>query len=348
MAANPVICHINLAKGFRGGERQTELLIRELSRLDWNQRLVVRKNSRLPQRLPDVQSLDIVEVSSNALSAALAARGSALIHAHEARSLHGSLIAGLMYEIPYLGTRRVTNPFSWSPVRDWAYRRSAGIAVLSNSISSLVRQRYPDTKTRIIPSAHADLARTHVRDNAFVAPYRGKTVIGHIGALVRPHKGQHNIIDVARHWQDSRPDVVFILVGSGKDETEFRELAHGLTNLEFAGQVTNVDDYLDLFDIFVFPSLMEGLGSTLLDAMCFGLPIVASDVGGIPDIIEHGVNGLLFEADISTQLNHALERVISDAALQTSMREANLIKSRNYSSAAMAASYDNLYRSILD
>lgn len=348
MAAEPVICHINLAKGFRGGERQTELLIRELSRLEWKQRLVVRKNSPLPQRVADVQSMDIVEVPSNVISAGMAARGSALVHAHEARSIHAGLVASLMYQIPYIGTRRVTNPFKRSLIRDLAYRRADCISVLSTSISSNVLRRYPNTRTEIIPSAHADFARTHVRNDAFVAPYRGKTVIGHVGALVRPHKGQHNIIDVARRWHDRRPNVQFVLVGSGKDEMEFRELADGLTNVEFAGQVTNVDDYLDLFDLFVFPSLMEGLGSTLLDAMCFGLPIVASNVGGIPDIIDDGVNGLLVEVDNSVELGDALERIINDPALQVSMREASLKKADRYSSVAMASSYDELYRSILN
>ena len=119
-------------------------------------------------------------------------------------------------------------------------------------------------------------------------------------------------------------------------------------DVEFTGQVTNVDDYLELFDIFVLPSLMEGLGSVLLDAMCFGLPIVASDVGGIPDIIEDGVNGLLVEPDNSASLDAALERLLNDETLREKMRAASLAKADNYSAAAMGASYDKLYRRLLN
>ena len=347
MSDSPVVCHINLAKGFRGGERQTQLLVRELAVLGWQQRLVVRKNSALPATVDKVAGLEICEVASNAISASVQTRGCQLVHAHEARALYAGLIGNLRYGIPYIGTRRVTNPFNISPARDWAYRKAAKIAVLSRSIAGLVERRYPDSSTVIIPSAHADLAHDHHRESSFIAPYQGKTVIGHVGALVRPHKGQHNIIEVAHNWQHKYPHVLFLLVGSGKDEAEFRELATGLTNVGFAGQVTNVDDYLDLFDIFVFPSLMEGLGSTLLDAMCFGLPIVASDVGGIPDIIENGVNGLLVGADDADALGVALEKVLNDPALQDSMRQANLQKSRSYTAAAMTASYDALYRELL-
>ena len=347
-SAEPVVCHINLAKGFRGGERQTQLLIMELAKLGWRQRLIVRKGSAITETVAGVDPLQIVEVASNPVAAGIATRGCQLVHAHEARGIYAGLLGRWLFRIPYLATRRVTNPFSRSPLRDLAYRGAAGIVGLSSTIATLVEHQYPAAQCEVIPSAHADLARQHQRDPAFVEKYRGKTVIGHIGALQRDVKGQHNIIDVARRWQDRHPDVLFVLVGSGKDGAEFQQLAEGLTNIEFAGQVTNVDDYLDLFDIFVFPSLMEGLGSILLDAMCFGLPIVASGVGGIPDIVEDGVNGLLVEPDNPEQLGAALERLLGDKALQEKMREENLAKSGRYSAAAMAASYDALYHRLLE
>ena len=347
MAAEPVVCHINLAKGFRGGERQTQLLIDELSRLGWQQRLIVRKDSALPERVADVANLQTVEVSSNPLAAGYATRGCQLVHAHEARAIYAGLVGRWLYRIPYLATRRVINPFSSSPLRDQAYRVAAYIAVLSKWIANSVHEKYPSAPVEIIPSAHAYLASGHQRNEDLASRYRGKTVVGHIGALVSPHKGQHNIIDVARNWQERHPDVVFLFVGSGKDEAKFHEMAADLDNVEFTGQVGNVDDYLDVFDIFVLPSLMEGLGSVLLDAMCFGLPIVASDVGGIPDVIEDGVNGLLVEPDNSVALEAALERLLGDKVLQESMRNASLAKAGNYSAAAMAASYNSLYRKIL-
>ena len=347
-AAEPVICHVNLAKGFRGGERQTQLLTQELSKLGWNQRLIVRNGSALTERVADVDQLQPVEVSSNVLAAGFATRGCQLVHAHEARAIYAGLVGRLLFRIPYIATRRVVNPFSYSPVRDQAYRKAARIAVLSRSIASNVQGKYPGIQCEVIPSAHADLARHHVHNDALLDKYRGKTVIGHIGALVRPHKGQHNIIDVAHRWQSRHPDVQFVLVGSGKDRAEFQRLAEGLTNLDFTGEVTNVDDYLDLFDFFVFPSLMEGLGSTLLDAMCFGLPIVASGIDGIPDIIEHDVNGLLVEPDNTEQLDAALERLLGDTALQEKMRDENLARADRYSAEAMAASYDALYRRLLE
>jgi len=347
MPSEPTLCHINLARGFRGGERQTELLIRALSTLGWRQRLIVRKGSALTPRVQEIGNLQTIEVAPNAAAAAVATRGCQLGHAHEAKALYAGMLGKCLFGIPFVGTRRIIKPFGASPLRDMAYRRAARIVVLSRAIEALVKQKYPGVRCEIIADAHADLARQHEPQEELIDRYRGKTVVGHIGALVARDKGQHLIIEIARRWQHSHPDTVFVLVGSGKDSAAFREMAAGLRNLVFAGHADNVGDYLDLFDVFVFPSLMEGLGSTLLDAMCFGLPIVASNVGGIPDIIEQGVNGLLVNPDDSRQLESALDSLLQDPSLQQSMRTQNLEKAGLYTAAAMAKSYDTLYRKLV-
>ncbi|MCB1842310.1 MAG: glycosyltransferase family 4 protein, partial [Halioglobus sp.] len=111
--------------------------------------------------------------------------------------------------------------------------------------------------------------------------------------------------------------------------------------------VNEVDDWLSVFDVFVFPSLHEGLGSTLLDAMSFGLPIVATNVGGIPDIVTHGVNGLLIEPERPEALLAAILRINQDESLRSGMRRANLAQADAYSPAAMADRYEVIYHKLL-
>lgn len=138
-----------------------------------------------------------------------------------------------------------------------------------------------------------------------------------------------------------------MLVGDGRDEATFRASAAGLDNLEFTGFVDNIDDWLSVFDLFVFPSLHEGLGSTLLDAMSFGLPLVASNVGGIPDIVVDKVNGLLIEPERPEELLTAVLTLLQDDNLYASMRAANLSQADAYSPVAMADRYEVLYRKLL-
>ena len=161
------------------------------------------------------------------------------------------------------------------------------------------------------------------------------------------HKGQRQIIAIAGELARSAPDVSFLLVGAGRDEAALREEARGLPNLHFAGEVGDVGNYLAAFDIFLYPSRHEGLGSVLLDAMTFGLPIVATAVGGIPEIVQHGVNGLLCEVDDIAGLAAALLTLRADADLRGRMAVANRERAGEFSPAAMTERYIEVYRGLL-
>jgi glycosyltransferase involved in cell wall biosynthesis len=138
------------------------------------------------------------------------------------------------------------------------------------------------------------------------------------------------------------------LLGSGVDEAAFRALAAQQSNVELAGQVDNVGDYLVLFDAFVFPSLHEGMGSTLLDAMAFALPIVATSVGGIVDLIRDGQNGILIEPSRPDALRDAVARLHDDPALARRLGDAGRRVAQDHSPGVMADRYLDLYRTVFD
>lgn len=345
---NALVCHINLASGFRGGERQTQLLIRELATRGYRQRLIARRSGQLAARCKDIPQLDIRSGSSQPLLAAKAAQGADLLHAHEGRAIYACWLASQLYDLPWLLTRRVDNPFKRSWFRDRAYRAASRRVAVSQAIRKQIEGYYPGISADVVADAHANLAAGHKRPAELAERYVGKTVIGHIGALDHGHKGQGTIIDAARIAADSHPEWHFVLVGDGRDEARFRELASGLCNIELTGYVTEVDDYLSIFDVFVFPSLHEGLGSILLDAMSFGLPIVATAVGGIPDIIEDEVNGYLIRPEQPRELLDGIRRLVEDPARRLLIAETNRAKAREFSPEAMATRYAGLYRSLLD
>jgi glycosyltransferase involved in cell wall biosynthesis len=211
-----------------------------------------------------------------------------------------------------------------------------------------VKLQYPLISCQIVPSAHAALANGYDSGEPIRRRFPGKTIIGHIGALVQRHKGQRTIIAAARVAAEQFPDWHFLLVGDGEDQKEMLAEADGLKNLEFTGQVDNIADYLASFDIFVFPSLHEGLGSSLLDAMSFGLPLVASNVGGIAEIVEDRVNGILIPPNDSAALIDSLSQISRDNAIRDSMRKANLRKAAMFGADKMGARYEQIYWSILE
>lgn len=344
-AGIPPLCHINLAHTFRGGERQTELLIRGLASYLPAQRAIVRADRPLAARLQDVPGVDVRAVRGR-MGAVGAAAGSALLHAHETGGAQAAFLRNLISGTPYLITRRVDNVPKSEAFTRFMYRRAAGIAGLSGAIAASLHRYDPELVVRTIPSAASTLTSDPEWVKAFRERFRGKFLVGHVAALDIAHKGQLTLIRAAEALERSHPDVHFILVGSGRDEQKILEAARALSNMTFVGWVNNVGDHLAAFDLFAFPSKREGLGSILIDAMQFGLPIVATSVGGIPDLIVHGHNGILIEEDDSDALADAIARLSSDQPLRDAMARANRLRARQYQPEIMTERYLELYREL--
>lgn len=341
------VTHINLARGYRGGERQTELLVRALDRRGWAQALVAREGEPLARRLGDLSGVAIRPSSASPLAAARAIGRPALIHVHEGRSLRAAWLNALIGSRPYVVTRRVEK----GPKTHWLnrrmYRDSAGVVALSDAIAAAVHRLDAGLSIEIVPSAHGALASDPARVAALRKRWGGDFVVGHVGALDDSHKGQSLIIEAAAGLAGTHPGMRFVLVGDGPDGARLRESARGLGLVRFAGQVENVGDYLAAFDVFVFPSRHEGLGSILLDALHFGLPIVATRVGGIPEVVDDGINGVLVAAGDADAIGRALAGLAGASDEVARIAAANREKAAAFSAEVMADRYEAIYRSVL-
>ncbi|MBI5229831.1 MAG: glycosyltransferase [Candidatus Magasanikbacteria bacterium] len=115
----------------------------------------------------------------------------------------------------------------------------------------------------------------------------------------------------------------FFVIGEGPERARLRELIQKL-NLDdsffLIGAISNAAQYLKAFDIFVLPSLKEGFPYTILEASCAGTPIIASDVGAIPEILRDKNNGLLVPHGNSEQLASAITHILNDQALYTKLK----------------------------
>jgi len=340
------LAHVNLARGFRGGERQTELLIRGLAALGWTQRLVVRRHQPLAARCRDVPGLQIVEAGAGVAGAVLALGGAGLVHSHEGRGVQAAWLNRVFRGVPYVITRRVQKGPGATRLNRRMYRSAAAVVAISEAIRGALARLDAQLPVTVIPSASSGLPVKPGNVERLRASFGGRFVAGHVGVLDDSHKGQLQIIGLARRWQAARPDVCFVLVGAGRDEERFRQAAAGLDNVVFTGEVSNVGDYLAAFDLFLYPSRHEGLGSILLDALDTGLPVVATDVGGIPEIVRDGENGLLVRPDDPAALEAAVAAFASDDRLRNQVAAANRLRAKEFSAAAMTGRYERLYRDV--
>jgi glycosyltransferase involved in cell wall biosynthesis len=339
------VCHVNLAKGYRGGERQTELLIRELARQGVEQRAIVRRGDELARRLADVPKLDLQAIGKPFVFSAGLGRGW-LLHAHESKAAHYAHASHALTGAHYIVTRRVDNPPSTSLLTRRLYRRASAVVAISTAIARILKEYEATLTPRIIASVQAQLPSSPEAAAEIRARWPGKLLVGHVGALDNSQKGQLYLIGAARRLAASHPSLQFVLLGDGKDEAWLKREAEGLANFSFEGYVRNVGDWLSAFDLFAFPSLHEGLGSVLLDAMSFGLPIVASRVDGIPDIVRDGDNGLLVPAADELALAQAIARLADDAGLRERLGASGRRIAADYTPGTMAQRYLALYREI--
>jgi glycosyltransferase involved in cell wall biosynthesis len=154
---------------------------------------------------------------------------------------------------------------------------------------------------------------------------------------------------------EKHPKSLLLLVGKGdkKGEEEMR-LKEQVKNLGLADRVhflgwrADVEEIMGCFDIFVLPSLNEGMGRVLVEAMAAGLPIVASRVGGIPDLVKNGKNGLLIPPADASALAKTISDLLSDKEKRNRMGEAGKKMCRQYSAEAMVEQIENLYTALLE
>ena len=176
------------------------------------------------------------------------------------------------------------------------------------------------------------------------------TAIGMVGGL-RPEKGHRVALRALARLAGEFPQARLIIVGDGQEERVLRELTRTLKLEErvvFAGRRSNIGEILQSLDVFLMPSLTEGLPMALLEAMAAGLPAVASRVGDIPTTVVEGRTGYLVEPDAVDQVAKALRPLLSDATLRHQLgHNARQRVEKGFSSTAMARSYCELYDELL-
>jgi sugar transferase (PEP-CTERM/EpsH1 system associated) len=144
----------------------------------------------------------------------------------------------------------------------------------------------------------------------------GSFVIGSVGRLVQI-KDHQTLLKAAALLSANGIDVRVLLVGSGPERERLQNQAIGPleSRLCFAGDSSRIPEMLNAMDVFVLPSLGEGMSNTLLEAMACGLPVLATNVGGNPEIVENNVNGRLFTPGDADWLAAQLKCLARDPAL---------------------------------
>lgn len=344
------ILHINLERGWRGGERQTLYLMEGLRDLGYENHLLTRKNDLFVQRALKC-GFSPKTIKKPFLLHGPFLRHFDIIQLHEVRGLQLAAFWKFLHGKPFVFTRRVDNMPSNHAFTRFKYKQVDHLIAISGKIKSvMVEWGFDPGHIAVIPSAvslvsKAQPAKVHKLKQRF----SGHKIVGCVAAL-EDRKDHFTLLDAAALVNRQRSDVVFVLLGEGvlreKLEAKAKELS--LNNIVFEGYQNDPYSYYPIFDVFLITSKSEGLGSSILDAFFYRIPVVATATGGIPDLIVSGQTGLLSPVGSAQKIAQDLLRMLDDSDLRNRVTtKAYSLLARDFSIPVMARAYDQVYRGLV-
>lgn len=348
--------HVASGREWRGGQRQTWLLARELAALQVRQSVITRAGSELSRRLiqDGVPVLPVdwqAGISPTALWRLWRHTGGerAILHAHDG---HATTVAGMvaqMRSLPFITTRRVSfrlrHPGFW--------RRADRVVAISNAARESLLQGGVEAGRISLIHSGIDLVRLRQVDPAGAREAAGlptdRPLILALGQL-DPSKDHLALIRAVARLRQRLPQVCCVIGGEGPQRPELERAIrqHNLENhVRLAGFLADPLPLLAAADVFAITSREEGLGTAMLDALALGVPVASTAGGGIPEVLTDGT-GLLVEVGDDPALAGALGEILSNPVLRSTLIERGKRRSESFSSVRMAQDYLTLYRSCHD
>lgn len=324
------VVHVELGRHLYGGARQVAYLMEGLSRHEGRHVLVCQEESGIHRHLvaarwgegtglravPFRGDLDVTYAGR--LRRLLREERPDLVHLHSRRGDGLSLWSARREKVPVVLSRRVDNPEPKLAL--WLkYPRLARVITISRGIREvLIRQGVPAEKLVCVPSA-VDAERFRpIRDRAWFQEEFGvgreDLALGMVAQLI-PRKGHEVLLEVAARIRAKVPQLRILIFGRGplreSLQTRVRDGGWG-SWISFPGFREDMHRVLPCLDLIVHPALTEGLGVALLESAACGVAMVASRVGGIPEIVRDGETGYLVPAGNGPSLEAAVRGLLAD------------------------------------
>ena len=369
------VCHIMSADLWAGAEVQVATVASYLvKRPDVNLTAVLLNEGPLARELRrlGVAVTIVDETRNNALrilvrlTRFLRANDFEVVHTHRYKDTVLGAIAAKLAGVPHVirTVHGLSEPMrGWDRAKAWAYEAldRATLRCFADRIIA-VSERMADT---LKDAGYRPTAITHIHNGIDLRTVRATRtpedvrrelgidsralLIGTAGRL-SPVKGHAYLLRAVRHILEKESDARLLIVGSGPLQGELLALARDLRVDDaclFVGHRADVYDLIAAMDIFVLPSLDEGIPMALLEAMALGRPVVATSVGGIPEIVTHRTAGLLVESRDEQALAKAcLELALDRDWAQTLGARARRLVEREFSHTRSGQALVDVYRDV--
>ena len=350
-AARLKILYVDLETEWRGGQSQALIALTELRRQGHDAQLLGVAGGALAKRAHDA-GVPVVEVeaqrkrwrAASALRRVLRDAPPDVVHANESHALTAAWLARAHRHTTLVAARRVAYPIQRNPISRARYRSAHRIFAISDFVArSVVDSGLPAERVVVVREGiEIPPPLTLERRAAARRVWKlddDEFALGCVGYLL-PEKGQDFLVAAMPKILEAHPRVRLILAGDGPIAEHLMKMAEKSEirgRVQFTGFVERVDEVYAALDAFVFPSLAEPSGTSLLAAMAWGLPVAAVARGGVPEYVEDGANGLLIPEPRPAAIASTVLRLLGDAELRARLGErARQDIAARYASSVMA------------
>jgi glycosyltransferase involved in cell wall biosynthesis len=366
--------HLDSERGFRGGERQLLYLARTMRDRGHGNVIVCRRGEALERAairegfdtlaLPFFGEWDPLSAWRLRRAAALA-EGTPILHAHTGHTAALAFLASRFNGPAWIVHRRVDFHLSGRLSRRFKYDASSKIAAVSEEIRRiLLEDGVASSRVAVVhdmipvgeegspfgPAAPDERERIR-RDLSGPLGLDPKgTWIGNMAAHV-PHKDQATLLRAAAVAGRERPELRFLLVGDGPEHGRLKALARELgieALVRFPGRTSDPKPWLQAFDLYAHSSWGEGMGSVLLEVAQTGVPIVATNAGGIPEVVSDGESARLVPARDPEALGRAILETLADPEGARRRADAARESLGRFSLRSIGDKTEALYREVAD
>lgn len=346
------VLHVNSELSWRGGERQIELLTNYTSNKVAS---IIACDPRGPlhQRLgSDHVVADLSIGNGFDLKAALRLKKLAhqvdLIHCHTPKAQSIAVLAKLLgCKRPVICTKRTSFPIGQNFLSKFKYRKTDQLVCVSHASASVLQEQLPELNLKIIHSAIEKSGPVEpIKLDRLIPETRNRKVIGYVAALTE-EKNPEVFTATAKNILSKNDQCCFLWIGDGplKDDVQARIADLGVSDRIFLpGFQTDIQRWIAALDVLFFPSLSEGFPTTLLQAMQVSVPVIASDLPGIKEIIRDRENGLLCAAKDADGFTVNIQEVLDSEPLHNTITDNGLKSVQQYYADQMAEKYVELYR----
>ena len=358
--------HVSSAMSWQGGEQQIAYLIEVLALKGHQQWILCPKGSAmevycLSQNIPHFTYKKITAVNplvGKKIDILSDTYDIELIHLHDAHAhTYGCMAASLFkMRMPIVLSRRIDFPMRRNPLSKWKYNHPGihKIICVSNFIKSVMEADIKDDSKLTVVHSGIDFNRfAKTKPHSLRKEFKvsdQSLLIANIAELTAD-KDYITYVNTAELLLEKNKDLHFFIIGSPGSESD--EVSELITQKKLANKITltghrnDIPDLLSEIDILLSTSIREGLGISIIEAQLCQVPVVATRVGGIPEIIEHERTGLLAPAGNPEKLASEVQRLINDESLRSKLAQNAFNSVKSFSKEIMTKKTIAIYKEVI-